>query len=70
MVTTYYFFGIGHIDVLEIVVNKQVLNYFEQNHLLPKSRHGLRPMQSTFSAVAAMHETWLENRVKKVTHKL
>ena len=51
--------------VLEIVINQQVLRYFEENHLLPKSQHGFRHMRSTFSAVAAMHETWLENKVKK-----
>ena len=46
--------------VLEIVINQQVLRYFEDNHLLPKSQHGFRQMRSTFSAVAAMHETWLK----------
>ena len=46
--------------VLEIVINQQVLRYFEENHLLPKSQHGFRHMRSTFSAVAAMHETWLK----------
>ena len=51
--------------VLEIVVNQQVLRFFEENHLLPKSQYGFRSKRSTFSAVAAMHETWLNNKVKK-----
>ena len=47
--------------VLEIIVNQQVLRFFEINNLLPSSQHGFRASRSTFSAVASMHETWLKN---------
>ena len=50
--------------VLEIEVNQQILRFFELNQLLPQSQHGFRAKRSTFSAVAAMHETWLNNKVK------
>ena len=46
--------------VLEIIVNQQILRYFELNKLLPKSQHGFRPSRSTFTAVASMHEMWLK----------
>ena len=47
--------------VLEIIVNQQVLHYFEANNLLPKSQHGFRPSRSTFTAIANMHDEWLNN---------
>ena len=34
--------------VLEIVVNQQVLRFFEENHLLPKSQYGFRFIRKTF----------------------
>ena len=34
--------------VLEIVVNQQVLRFFEENHLLPKSQYGFRFKRKTF----------------------
>ena len=37
--------------VLELIVNQQVLQYFEANSLLPKSQHGFRARRSTFSAI-------------------
>ena len=51
--------------VIELIVNKKVLNYFESNNLFPNSQHGFRQKRSTFSAVAAMHEEWVENREKR-----
>ena len=48
--------------VIELIVNKKVLNFFESNNLFPNSQHGFRQKRSTFSAVAAMHEQWIENR--------
>ena len=47
--------------VLEIIVNQQVLQYFEENSLLPKSQFGFRPKRSTFSAIANMHDQWMNN---------
>ena len=44
--------------VIELIVNKQVLN---SNNLLPESQHGFRGKRSTFSAVATMHELWIKN---------
>ena len=46
--------------VLEMIVNQQVIRYFEVNNLLPRSQHGFRPRRSTFSAIASMHESWLQ----------
>ena len=51
--------------VIEMVVNKQVLNFFESNKLFPDSQHGFRGKRSTFSAVASMHEKWLKNQERK-----
>ena len=51
--------------VIELIVNKQVLNFFETNGLFPGSQHGFRGKRSTFSAVATMHEIWLKNHEKK-----
>ena len=48
-----------------MVVNKQVLNFFESNKLFPDSQHGFRGKRSTFSAVASMHEKWLKNQERK-----
>ena len=44
-----------------MIVNQQVLQYFEANSLLPKSQHGFRARRSTFSAIASMHDQWLHN---------
>ena len=46
--------------VLELIVNQQVLRYFETNNLFPRSQFGFRAKRSTFSAIASMHETWIE----------
>ena len=51
--------------VIEVIVNKKVLDYFERNHLFPDSQHGFRSSRSTFSAVASMHEEWIKNREGK-----
>ena len=51
--------------VIEVIVNKKVLEYFESNHLFPDSQHGFRSSRSTFSAVASMHEQWIKNREGK-----
>ena len=51
--------------VVELLVNKQVLNFFETNKLFPDSQHGFRGKRSTFSAVANMHEKWLKNHEMK-----
>ena len=51
--------------VIESIVNKKVLNYFEDNQLLPKSQHGFRPQRSTMTAVSTMHEEWIKNKEKK-----
>ena len=47
--------------VLELIVNQQVLRHFEREKLLPPSQHGFRPSQSTFSAIAQMHDMWMKN---------
>ena len=39
--------------VIETIVNKKVLNFLENNQLLPKSQHGFRPNHSTFTAVSS-----------------
>ena len=51
--------------VVELLLNKQVLNFFETNKLFPDSQHGFRGKRSTFSAVANMHEKWLKNHEMK-----
>ena len=51
--------------VLELIVNKQILKYFEENKLFPKSQHGFRNSRSTFSAISTMHEEWLNIKEKK-----
>ena len=56
--------------VIELIVNKQVLNFFEANNLLPESQHGFRGRRSTFSAVATMHELWIKNLEKKENQSL
>ena len=56
--------------VIELLVNKQVLNFFESHKLFPESQHGFRGKRSTFSAVASMHEKWLENQEKKENQSL
>ena len=56
--------------VIEILVNKQVLNFFEANNLLPESQHGFRGKRSTFSAVATMHELWIKNLERKENQSL
>ena len=43
-----------------MIVNQQVLRYFETNNLFPRSQFGFRAKRSTFSAIASMHETWIE----------
>ena len=55
----------GTSKVLELIVNKQVLNYFEDHQLFPKSQHGFRRKRSTFSAISTMHEEWIKNKEKK-----
>ena len=47
--------------VLELIINQQVLRYFETNGLLSKTQHGFRPCRSTFSALAQMHDDWIKN---------
>ena len=47
--------------VLELIVNQQVLRYFEKENLLPPSQHGFRPSRSTFTAIAQMHDMWMKN---------
>ena len=56
--------------VIEIIVNKQILNFFETNNLLPESQHGFRGKRSTFSAVATMHELWIKNLERKENQSL
>ena len=56
--------------VIEIIVNKQILNFFEANNLLPESQHGFRGKRSTFSAVATMHELWIKNLERKENQSL
>ena len=51
--------------VIEDIVNKRVLNFFEKNNLFPQSQHGFRQKRSTFSAVSVMHEKWLKNKESK-----
>ena len=51
--------------VIELLVNKQLLNFLESNRLLPQTQHGFRAKRSTFSAVATMHEQWIKNKEKK-----
>ena len=51
--------------VIEDIVNKRVLNFFEKNNLFPQSQHGFRQKRSTFSAVSVMHEKWLQNKESK-----
>ena len=51
--------------VIEKIVNKRLLNFFEGNNLFPNSQHGFRTMRSTFSAVSTMHEKWLKNKEDK-----
>ena len=51
--------------VIEKIVNKQVLKYFETNQLFPNSQHGFRAKRSTFTAVSSMHEQWLKNKEQK-----
>ena len=51
--------------VIEDIVNKRVLNFFEKNNLFPQSQHGFRQKRSTFSAVSVMHEKWLKNKERK-----
>ena len=51
--------------VIELIVNKKVLNYFEVNKLLPNSQHGFRGKRSTFTAVSTMHEQWIKNKEMK-----
>ena len=51
--------------VIEDIVNRRVLNYFEKNCLFPQSQHGFRQKRSTFSAVSMMHEKWLQTKEKK-----
>ena len=45
--------------VLELIINQQILQFFENQGLFPKSQHGFRSKRSTFSAIANMHEEWL-----------
>ena len=52
--------------IIELIVNKQVLNYLETNKLLPNSQFGFRARRSTFTAMCSMHEKWLENKEKKL----
>ena len=47
--------------VLEVIVNQQILRYAETAGILPKSQHGFRAGRSTFSAIAQMHDMWLNN---------
>ena len=47
--------------VIEMIVNHQVLQYFERNKLLPNGQHGFRANRSTFSAIASMHDNWLDS---------
>ena len=51
--------------VIEDIVNRRVLNYFEKNALFPQSQHGFRRQRSTFSAVSEMHEKWLKIKETK-----
>ena len=51
--------------VIEDIVNRRVLNYFEKNALFPQSQHGFRQKRSTFSAVSEMHEKWLKTKESK-----
>ena len=51
--------------VIEQIVNRRVLNFFESNGLFPQSQHGFRQKRSTFSAVASMHERWLKAKEEK-----
>ena len=48
--------------VIEDIVNKRVLSFFEKNNLFPPSQHGFRQKRSTFSAVSVMHEKRLKNK--------
>ena len=56
--------------VIELIVNKQVLDFFESNKLFPESQHGFRRKRSTFSAVASMHEKWIKNMEDKENQSL
>ena len=47
--------------VLELIVNQQVLRYFETQNLLSKTQHGFRPSRSCFTAIAQMHDEWIKN---------
>ena len=51
--------------VIELIVNKRVLKFFETNCLFPHSQHGFRQKRSTFSAVSIMHESWLKAKEEK-----
>ena len=51
--------------VIELIANRQFLDYFESNNLFPSSQHGFRSKRSTFSAIASMHELWVKNQDKR-----
>ena len=51
--------------IIELIVNKQILNYFEVNRLFPHSQHGFRAKRSTFTAVSTMHDQWIRSKEEK-----
>ena len=65
--TTYI--PVSHISsvpkVIQLIVNKRVLNFFESSNLFSYSQHGFRQKKSTFPVVATMHGNWIENKENK-----
>ena len=51
--------------VIELIVNKRVLNFFERENLFPQSQHGFRSKRSCFTAVSTMHEKWIKRKEEK-----
>ena len=51
--------------MIEVIVNKRILGYFEAKGLFPQSQHGFWANRNTFTAVTTMHEKWLQIKENK-----
>ena len=46
--------------IIDKVTSLQIINYLQQNELIPHSHHGGRPNRSTITALATMLDKWTE----------
>lgn len=60
-----FFARIAVSKVLEIVVQRQVVQFFEANKLFAQQQHGFRKKHSTISAITKMHESLIEAKHHK-----